>query len=353
MNTVDECNAHSKLMSPVFEDAGRGRLWIVVGYNGESDPVFDHLAGVPRFDNMLYWIGYGDSEPAKHVSEKLLLTDKDAFYTNGFDADSFFVSLTQKLGIFPPPFIAKPFSHLGSTLQMLTPYSPPNQDSAEDVTEIAHKWIQSAVKQFEEDLSSSKRKKSRTGTAVRSLGAVAQKLLMAGKYDEVVALRQHYDRAPTEEFAELLSWAYLMQGNALLSQARTKTGDEADRLFALAAEKFQAALAIKPDMHEALNNWGSALSDQARTKTGDEFDATLDAAKQKLLQAEAIKPGVGSYNLACVSALKGKEYEAQKWLMQCQQQGQLPTREHLNQDHDLDSIRDTDWFRRFLETLRD
>lgn len=37
INTEDEFNKHSQLLGPVFQDAGSGRLWIVVGYSGNSD----------------------------------------------------------------------------------------------------------------------------------------------------------------------------------------------------------------------------------------------------------------------------------------------------------------------------
>src|SRR3989339_157783 len=74
----------------------------------------------------------------------------------------------------------------------------------------------------------------------------------------------------TPELLELASWAYIMQGNSLSEQAKTKTGEDADRLFALAGEKYQAALKIKPDKDEALNSWGIALYDQAKTKTGED-----------------------------------------------------------------------------------
>ena len=105
MNTEEDMAKHSTLLGPVFEDAGSGRVWIVVGYSGENDPVFRHLAGVPRFDNGLFWIGHGDKEPASHVREELLGQDKDAFFTKSFDADSFFVTLTRALEIFPPDLV--------------------------------------------------------------------------------------------------------------------------------------------------------------------------------------------------------------------------------------------------------
>src|SRR5262249_27191826 len=87
INTDEDFQQHSNLLRPVFEDAGRGRVWLVVGYSGENDPVFEHLAGVLRFDNGLFWIGYRDNEPAQHVRHKLLDQNKDPFYTNGCDAD--------------------------------------------------------------------------------------------------------------------------------------------------------------------------------------------------------------------------------------------------------------------------
>ncbi|MFO1083181.1 MAG: hypothetical protein U1E21_01340 [Reyranellaceae bacterium] len=69
-------------------------------------------------------------------------------------------------------------------------------------------------------------------------------------------------------------------GNALSGQARTKSGVEADRLFGDAGEKYAAALKIKPDLHEALNNWGNALSDQAKAKSGVEADRLFGAASE-------------------------------------------------------------------------
>ncbi len=44
INTEEDFDRHTHLLEPVFEDAGRGRVWMVVGYSGENDPVFNHLA---------------------------------------------------------------------------------------------------------------------------------------------------------------------------------------------------------------------------------------------------------------------------------------------------------------------
>ena len=58
----------------------------------------------------------------------------------------------------------------------------------------------------------------------------------------------------------------------------TLANPAADRLFKQAGEKFAAALKIRPDDHEALYNWGNALTAQARTKTGEEADRLFEEA---------------------------------------------------------------------------
>jgi len=275
MNTPAECEKQSERLGPVFQDAGRGRVWIVVGYSGENDPVFDHLARVDRFDNGLYWVGYQDSEPAPYVSERLLTDGKYAFFVSGWDADSFFVTLAQRLGIFPPPLLQQPFTHLDCIFQMLSPFSLPREVSEEDVTRTPRDWIHRAITEIEE---------------VGRLVADAERMLMAGDYDGVVALREQYESQPSQRLAEPLSWAYVMQGSSLTEQAKTKTGEEANRLLAQAGQKYAAALAIKPDRHEAFYNWGNALSAQAKSKTGEEADRLFAQAGEKYAAALAIKP---------------------------------------------------------------
>jgi len=83
LHTRQEVEAHTAGLRPVFEDAGRGRMWIVVGYSGEHDPVFDHLAAIPQFDYELYWITYQDAEPSAQVRERLLRPDNYAFTIKG------------------------------------------------------------------------------------------------------------------------------------------------------------------------------------------------------------------------------------------------------------------------------
>jgi Tfp pilus assembly protein PilF len=300
MNTATECERHSKLLKPVFDDAGRGRVWLVVGYSGDNDPVFDHLANVPRFDWNLYWVGYKDNAPATHVREKLLIDGKYAFHVEGFDADDFFVTVAQQLGIFPPGLFGTPFTHLKALLGTVAPYSLPGESNAVDVTDEARTLIDAAIKEHEEE------------GGITSLATQSKKLLLEGKYDEVIALRSH-GIAVNPELMDTIAWAYVQQGTALVKQARIKTGEEADKLFALAGKKYAAAIEVKPDRHEALYNWGNALSDQAKIKTEEEADKLFALAGEKYAAALAVKPdkhdALNNWGLALTDQAKTKSGE--------------------------------------------
>lgn len=142
-----------------------------------------------------------------------------------------------------------------------------------------------------------------------------------------------------------------MQGSALADQARTKTGAEADRLWTLAGEKYEAALKIKPDNHEALNNWGGAFILQGATKSGTEAERLFDQGREKALAAEELSPGAGSYNLACAFARLGQESNCREWLEKCKAQVTLPSADHIRDDPDFAGVREQEWFEKFLASL--
>lgn len=131
-------------------------------------------------------------------------------------------------------------------------------------------------------------------------------------------------------------------------QAKTKAGDEADRLFRLAGEKYEAALRLKPDSHEALSNWGAALFAQAKTKAGDEAALLFAHAGERLRIAETKKPGSAAYNLACLCALRNDREGCRHWLDVALAAGTLPDAEKLRADEDLRSVSTELWFADFV-----
>ena len=274
LNTPEALKEHSTKLKPVFTDAGLSRVWLVVGYSGENDPVFNHLAEVPRFDNFLYWVGFEENEPADHLKSRLLIKGKDAYYIKGYNSDSFFTTLSQKLGNFPPDFVKTPFSYLDKIYDSFTSYTFPKTSEPVDLSFYARKFIREAAENLEpvqEDV----------------LNALDN--LLKRKYDDVILLEEKYKEGLHPELCDTIAWAYLMQGVTFYEQTRVKTGEEADRLFAQAGEKYAAALKIKEDKHEAFFNWGNALSAQAKVKTGEEADRLFAQAGEKYAAALKIK----------------------------------------------------------------
>lgn len=297
MNVQEEMKAHSKRLAPVFQDAGSGRVWIVVGYSGLSDPVFDQLARIKVFDNGLYWVGFQDGEPPRHVAEKLLVRKKNAFFVPGYDANSFFVTLAQRLGIFPPPLVTRPFSHLKALLDTLTPFQLPGQGPEADVTRTARRWIDEAIESCEmaterAAATTSKGLALAAGAAApaENPALAATSALMQGHYDQVLAFREQYDRTGLAELGDALASAYMALGTADLEAARQESATKAKELYASAAERFEASVRIKPDLHQALAGWGMALAERASQESGEQARRLDALADEKLAAAVAVEP---------------------------------------------------------------
>ena len=283
MNTREEVDALSRSLPPVFQDAGLGRAWVVAGYSGDNDPVFEQLANIPQFDHQLFWVGYKDGEPSQHVKDRLLVPGKYAFFVGGHTADSFFVTLTQQLGIFPPSFVARPFTHLAGQLKLLASYTPPGGVTGMNVLDLARDWIAGAQRTYE----------PRVGSELsRSHEDIAGRIVetfMEGGYEQVVQLaEQHRDTLP-REVSESVAWAYVMSANRLGDDALAAP-DQRDELFSAAFSRYALALRWKPDFSEALNSWAITLYDMARVSSGEGAETLLREAEDKYMQAVAIKP---------------------------------------------------------------
>jgi Tfp pilus assembly protein PilF/NAD-dependent SIR2 family protein deacetylase len=289
-----ETNKFSRSLKPVFKDASQGRLWIVVGYSGECDPVFnDHLSKVKEFECGLYWVGYKDNLPG-HVKDKLLNKSKNAFHIPGHDADSFFIELTRGLKIFPPELITQPFHHLNKLFNGIQPF-PSRKDLAEkDVTETARQQIRQAIKNAEKEN--------------QNLIAEANRLLMSGDNKATLNfINKNKIAHGSPEFLDIEAWAFIGQGIHFSNLAKTQSGAKQQATFKLADDKYQQAIKVKPDRHEAFYNWGITLADLAQTQRGAKQQATFKLAGDKYQQAIKIKPdkyqalnnwGLALYDLA-------------------------------------------------------
>ncbi|HEX7154412.1 MAG TPA: hypothetical protein VF618_23200 [Thermoanaerobaculia bacterium] len=62
------------------------------------------------------------------------------------------------------------------------------------------------------------------------------------------------------------------------------------------------------------------------------------------MRLNELAPGKASYNLACIQALRGDADGCRKWLLDSEERGFLPSRDHLLNDSDLNGVRQLPWF---------
>lgn|GEM_PF-2826060 len=256
------------------------------------------------------------------------------------------MKLAQRLDCFPPAFVGRPFSHLEEMMELVADFDPPGQTAQLRVT--ARDWITDAIARYEEGAEPTLAEQDAEQRRIQHSAVAALTEFLAGDYAKTSEIAAG---ALGKATRVVDTWAHLMEGNALSGQAKTKSGTEADELFAAAGEKYQRALATKPDDHKALHNWGTTLFDQAETKSGAEVEELYRLAAEKLSRAEVLAPGYAAYNLARPAAVQGREDEALAWLVKAREAGTLPGHAHLDRDPDLDTIRASDRFQDFLAGL--
>lgn len=103
-------------------------------------------------------------------------------------------------------------------------------------------------------------------------------------------------------------------------------------------------------MDEAFENWGISQIHLAHLQDGDDREASLTLAMGVLTKAAAIS-GKGSYNLACLHAIRGDVEKAVAQLQACQRDGTLPDAAHLDADADLEGIRQDPAYLAFRASL--
>ena len=111
LNTEDEMAKVETTVPRIFDSIKNNRPWIFIGYSG-SDPIFEHVKKLGRFDNGLYWVGYKGFDPARNVRDFLNKSNVNASFISGYDSDSFMLKLNHELGIEQPMILERPFSSL-------------------------------------------------------------------------------------------------------------------------------------------------------------------------------------------------------------------------------------------------
>jgi len=313
LHSEEECAKHYENLGGMFSDTDRDRVWIVIGYSGYNDPVFQRLAELSVYESNLYWVGYKDNPPAEHIQKDILSDEnKHGYYVSGHTADSFFRNLATKLlDTHLPPIINTPFSYLLETLNQITPY--PIDDKTVDPTEEKKRWITTAIKGFEqgegfENLVGAKKEQVDKDQLIKA----SRDVWINDKYDALDDLRKQIENSDISQAKENLAYAYNDWGVDL-----GKLGEHKE-----AIEKFKQTIKFKPDYAEAYYNWGLALGKLGKHKE----------AIEKYEQAIKLKPdyAVAYANILELALIQKDTETFEQTLLACKKECKLePSHNHI------------------------
>ena len=164
-------------------------------------------------------------------------------------------------------------------------------------------------------------------------------------------LRSSRNTATPSQSNPILQRSSTTGAQRLSEHAVKKTEAQASVLYARADQNFATALEIVPGDPPTLSNWAASLMLRATERSAEDSSRLLERAWHMCIAAESTRPGSAAYNLACISALRGRNDDCKHWLQTSQDYKLLPPREHLLRDKDLQGIHRSIWFQEFVSRL--
>jgi tetratricopeptide (TPR) repeat protein len=150
LNTEDKLNIQADRIRPVLDAVMRGKPVIISGYSGENDPLIGKIAELAPFNHGLYWVSYDAQDPAPNVCEKLLSLP-DCRIIRNMPSDRLFMKLANELQLEPPKFLSRPFDHMISILETITPYPEVQDDGEYNIFETAKSLLKQASERQDEE----------------------------------------------------------------------------------------------------------------------------------------------------------------------------------------------------------
>lgn len=297
LNSSSELASHRPKLEAVVQEVGLGRVWIVAGYSGQSDPLLDTLLSQPRFERDLFWLGFDPGPSSFLQARNMFCMSKRTFYIGSQDADKCLTLIAQGAGCFPPDLLVKPVDYLNSTK-----------------SKIDFSTGKVAGASLERSLNE---KIELARLAVVEAGAgnldLIRQWLSAGEYEKVEGWYENIVD-PSAEHTDLMEGAYVTWADRLTETARALAHEniaEARDHIEFACEKYVKAYQIRPNSWTSTIWWADCLlevlvEERRQGLVGDYHYVyqAIDALEHQMTLGELARRSV-AYILAALYAFIG------------------------------------------------
>ncbi|MCE5219017.1 tetratricopeptide repeat protein [bacterium] len=182
------------------------------------------------------------------------------------------------------------------------------------------------------------------GITLGQLGRSEDEIAVYNEVDE------RYGRDTSPALRERVARALVNKGVAMERLGRS---EEAMTAYGEVEERYgrDPSPALRTLVARAHANAGFRLAMMAAMEP-DKAESLSAEATRRFEQAEELAPGSSLYNRACLAALSGDEDACRDLLLKAETGGTLPSRSHMENDTDLDSVRTSAWFRELLSRAK-
>lgn len=396
LNTKDETEKHTAKLGEFIAATLNSNPSLFIGYSGNADAFFPLLEEKYSEQHRLIWTGTKtniDNIESDSVKNFLKKNNNLTHYIGNIYADDFLIQLAKELECFPPELFSNPYRFLDQQLENIQPY--PLGDGLDILANLTSYLKEQAERPLNKSLYTAvihkyPNKESTMGLSEKAINDImwaydqqARYLKNQKKfeeshkiYDQALAIStRHYgclhnyaltlanyaniksDQMLFEKAFHLNEQAFKLQPNnvdnisnyalALSNLARIK---QDEILFEKAFEQYEKYLTIQPDNTNNLSNYGTTLLELAKLKNDE---GLFHKAFEQYQYALKILPN-DTYNLGCFYSIKNNLELSKENLLHAEMYDYLPSNPftHLNEDKDLDNVRNEPWFTELLERLK-
>ncbi|MDH3256878.1 MAG: tetratricopeptide repeat protein, partial [Nitrospinota bacterium] len=280
----------------VFSGTGRSGPWLVLGYNPDpKDPVYEQIAWLNNISKGLLWVFSGSQPPPRFLQDQVFSTTNN-HYIHSEDPDTFLVSLIRIMKIGIPELIGYPFTFLGQWLNKVGSYPAPGLKDGLNIADISLKQTKAAIQQYE-----GPERGGDIGDDEEAAGGVddpdllkaiqaARTGLMAGNPKKVIEQHNQFEETPSVQLGHLLNWAYQVEGDSAVEEARKLIGAKALEKLKAAQRHYEMALQIRPDASQTYLKLGRLLVEQAKNQSDDETADLLEQGAHQFKKALELNP---------------------------------------------------------------